>query len=82
MIDVFPNINIAYRMYVTMPIANSESERSFSAIQRAKDVYRAEMLDGRLSSLSRIKIESELFRTINFEELIDNFAAQKCRRKC
>ena len=51
-------------------------------MKRVKDVYRTEMLDGRLSALARIKIESELFRKIDFEELIDNFAAQKCRRKC
>ena len=54
MIDVFPNINIAHRMYVTIPIDNSGAERSFSGIKRVKDVYRAEMLDGRLSALSLI----------------------------
>ena len=65
MVDVFPNINIAYRIYVTIPIANSGAERLFSTLKRVKDVYRAEMLDG-----------------IDFEEVINNFAAQKCRRKC
>ena len=51
-------VDVKRLMYVIIPIANSGAERSFSAIKRVKDVYRAEMLDGWLSALSRIKIES------------------------
>ncbi|XP_057660730.1 uncharacterized protein LOC130896567 [Diorhabda carinulata] len=81
MIDVFPNTSIAYRIYVTIPIGNCEAERSFSTLKRVKDLHRANMADGILSALARLKKESELFRTIDFEELIQNFIAQKCRKK-
>lgn len=81
MVDVFPNLYIAYRIYLTIPIANCEAERSFSALKRVKDLHRANMTEKRLSSLARMKIESQLLRTIDFEEIIKNFAEQKCRRK-
>ena len=81
MVDVFPNIYIAYRIYVTIPIADCETERSFSTLKRVKNLHRSNMYDERLSALARLKIESELFRTVDFEELTQSFIAQKCRKK-
>lgn len=81
MIDVFPNTFIAYRMYVTIPIANCEAERSFSTLTRVKDVHRSKMTDERLTALARLKIDNELLNTIDFEEIIQMFAAKKARKK-
>jgi len=44
MIDVFPNVYIALRIFVTIPIANCEAERSFSVLKRIKNMYRVVML--------------------------------------
>ena len=38
MIEVSPNIYIAYRILVTIPIANCESERSFSVLKRIQNM--------------------------------------------
>ena len=38
MIDVFPNLYIAYRLLFTIPIPNWESERAFSVLKRLKIV--------------------------------------------
>ena len=81
MIDIFPNIHIAYRLFVTIPIANFEAERSFSVLKRIKNMYRATMLDERLSSLARLTIESELLRSIDYEDLIQEFAKLKIRNQ-
>jgi len=81
MIDVFPNVYIALRIFVTIPIANCEAERSFSVLKRIKNMYRAVMLDERLTSLTRLAIESELLRSINFNDLVQDFVRLKLRKK-
>ncbi|XP_011860156.1 PREDICTED: zinc finger MYM-type protein 1-like [Vollenhovia emeryi] len=81
MIDVFPNVCIAYRLFLTTPVANCEAERSFSVLKRIKNLYRTTMLDSRLSSLARLAIETELLRTLNFDDVIREFAEKKCRKK-
>lgn len=81
MISVFPNTFIAYRLLVTIPIANCETERSFSTLKRIKNMFRSTMLNDRLSSLARLSIEKELLRSINFDDVIAEFAAKKARKK-
>lgn len=81
LIDVFPNVYLAYRIFVTIPIANCKAERSFSTLKRIKNVLRSKMSDNRSSALARLTIECELMKNINFEELIQMFASQKCRKK-
>ena len=44
-----------------------------------KNIYRATMLDDRLSSLARLTIESELLRSIDYEDLIQKFAKLKIK---
>ncbi|CAK1591666.1 unnamed protein product [Parnassius mnemosyne] len=82
MIQVFPNTYIAYRILLTLPIANCESERSFSVLKRIKNIYRSTMSDDRLSSLTRLSIEVDLLRSIDFDDLIHDFARAKSRKKC
>ncbi|KYQ54155.1 hypothetical protein ALC60_06952 [Trachymyrmex zeteki] len=88
MIDVFPNVYIALRIFVTtnststtIPIANCEAERSFSVLKRIKNMYRAVMLDEQLTSLTRLAIESELLRSIDFNNLVQDFVKLKLRKK-
>ena len=79
---VFPNICIAFRIFVIIPIANCEVERSFSVLKRIKNVPRATMLDSRFSALASLTIEVELLRSIDFDVLIEKFANEKSRKKC
>ncbi|XP_065674008.1 uncharacterized protein LOC136090958 [Hydra vulgaris] len=48
-IDVFPNVYIAYRLFLTIPITNCEAERSFSTLKRVKNMHRSTMVHSRLS---------------------------------
>ena len=43
-------------------------------------MYRATMLDDRLSSLARLTSESELLRSIDCEDFIQEFAKLKLRK--
>ena len=36
LIETFPNVAITLRIYVTLPVANTEGERSFSALKKVK----------------------------------------------
>ena len=81
LIDTFPNIYIAYKLFVTIPVANCEAERSFSVLARIKNLHRSTMSHGRLSSLTRLCIENDLLRSLDFEDLIQDFANLKCRKK-
>ncbi|KAL7301356.1 hypothetical protein TKK_0005804 [Trichogramma kaykai] len=80
-IEVFPNIYIAYRLFVTIPIANCETERSFSVLKRIKNMYRSTTSDTRPSAWALLSIESELLKSISFEEIITKFATEKSRKK-
>lgn len=79
--STFPNVYIALRLFLTLPITNCEGERSFSRLARIKNELRMKMCQNRLNSLSLLAIESEFVRQLNFDELVDDFARRKSRKK-
>ena len=79
--SLFPNIDIALRMFLSTPCANCSAERSFSALKRVKGVLRSTMGQNRLNSLSILAIESEVVSQIDFQDIIQDFASAKVRRK-
>ena len=50
--EVFPNVEIALRIYLTLMVSNCSGERSFSALKRIKNVLRSTMTDQKLNNLS------------------------------
>ncbi|XP_014492284.1 52 kDa repressor of the inhibitor of the protein kinase-like [Vigna radiata var. radiata] len=78
--SVFPNIDIALRMCVCTPIANCSAERSFSCLRRVLNYLRSSMNEERLSALGILQIENEILQSLDYEEIIDAFAAKKSRR--
>ncbi|XP_050066296.1 zinc finger MYM-type protein 1-like [Aphis gossypii] len=79
--DVYPNIDIALRIYVCTPISNCTTERSFSCLKRIKNYLRSTMGTKKLNSLAILNIEADLLSTLNCDDLIDAFAEEKSRRK-
>ena len=79
--STFPNVETALRIYLTLPISNSEGERSFSKLKRIKSELRSTMQQARLNSLSVMCIESDLVEKISLDKVIQDFAAMKSRRK-
>lgn len=49
--SVFPNIYIAIRIYLTIPVANCTAERAFSKLGRVQNKNRSSLLQDNLSSL-------------------------------
>ena len=78
--STFPNVEIALRMYLVLMVTNCSSERSFSKMKLIKNRLRASMRNERLSNLALLSIESDVLRQIDFDDVINDFAALKARK--
>ena len=81
--DGFPNVCIALRIYLTLPVglSNCSGERSFSHLKRIKSSLRSTMGQDRLANLTLLNIESEILTDLDFQDIIDSFSTLKARRK-
>ncbi|KAK0137416.1 Zinc finger MYM-type protein 1 [Merluccius polli] len=70
----FPNVFVALRIFLTLPVTNAEGERSFSQLKRVKNELRMTMTQKRLTALSLLTIESELVKELDFDDVVDTFA--------
>ena len=66
---VIPNVYVALRMFLTLPVTNCEGESSFSHLGRIKN--EPEVL------LSLLEIESEPVRDLDFRDVVEEFARRK-----
>lgn len=78
--DGFPNITIALRILLTMPISVATAERSFSKLKIIKNYLRSTMSQERLENLAIISIESDLLNNLDTQEMIKQFAKNKARK--
>jgi len=74
--DVFPHIYVVFRIFLSIPVTNCESEWSFSALTIIKNKYRCIMGESRLTSLSIHSIECALTMNISFEDIIRKFTQE------
>ncbi|XP_052624860.1 uncharacterized protein LOC111905161 [Lactuca sativa] len=79
-LDYFPNASIAYRILLTIPVTVASAEMSFSKLKFVKSYLRSTMTQERLSGLAMISIENEILESIDYEELINQFAIKNARR--
>ena len=79
--STIPNVFVALRIFLTLPVTNCEGERSFSQLARIKNELRTTQTQGRLCALSLMAIESELVRDLDFDEIVTEFANRRARKK-
>uniref|UniRef100_H3A5Q3 TTF-type domain-containing protein n=1 Tax=Latimeria chalumnae TaxID=7897 RepID=H3A5Q3_LATCH len=79
--DTFPNIHIILHMYLCLMILNCSGEHSFSKMVLIKNRLRSTMHQERLNMLTLMSIEHEILRTIDFSDLINDFAERKARKR-
>ena len=79
--EVFPNVEIAARIYQSMAVSNCSSERSFSCLKRIKTYPRSSMEEPRLNDLAILGIEPEMVESISFDDVIEDFCDRKARRE-
>lgn len=80
LVELYPNLTIALRLMLTVPVTVASGERSFSRLKLSKTHLRTTMLQERLSALAQISIEHEITRSLDKDELIKAFSALKRRR--
>src|SRR5688572_1409415 len=68
----FPDVGIALRIYLTIPVTNCEGERSFATLSRVKNHLRTTMTQQRLQALSLMCIESEVLQSVDFDDIGPN----------
>uniref|UniRef100_H3A1C2 HAT C-terminal dimerisation domain-containing protein n=1 Tax=Latimeria chalumnae TaxID=7897 RepID=H3A1C2_LATCH len=78
--STFPNVDIALRIFLTLPVTNCEGEHTFSKMAR-KNELRSTMHQRHLNALSLMPVESELGRQMDFDDLICDFSSLKARKK-
>ncbi|XP_051953036.1 uncharacterized protein LOC127622912 [Xyrauchen texanus] len=80
LVELYPNLSIALRLMMTVPVTVASGERSFSRLKLIKTHLRSTMLQERLSALAQISIEHEVTKSLDKDELIRAFSALKHRR--
>lgn len=80
LVSEFPNIVIALKKFLTVPVTSASCERSFSKLKLIKNYLRSTMAQERLSDLSIISIENEIAQTLDYDEVNTTFAQQKARK--
>ena len=65
--SIFPDVSIALRIFITLPVTVASAERSFSKIKLVKNFLRNGITQDRLSALAILSIESGLAREVNFD---------------
>ncbi|XP_021761381.1 uncharacterized protein LOC110726226 [Chenopodium quinoa] len=78
--DCYPNVSIAYRILLTMPVTVASSERSFSKLKLLKNYLRSSMSQERLNGLATLCIEKNMLEHIDVETIISDFASRNARR--
>lgn len=76
----FPDVSSAVMLFLTLPVSVASAERSFSKLKLVKTYLRNTMGQQRLSDLSLISIEHEFVKTLNIDEIINDFAKKNSRR--
>jgi len=69
--NIFPNIHIALRLYLTIHVANCTVERAYSKLTRIKNKNRALQIQDNLSSLILIVIlftENDVLQNLSFNK--------------
>lgn len=71
---IFPTLNTALRIALTLPISSATTERSFSKLKIIKNRLRTTMTESRLESLMIISCEQDI--EIVPDEVLEKFAAK------
>ena len=66
---VFPNLAVALRIFLTLPVTVASAERSFSKLKLIKTYLRSTMTQDRLVGLAIMSIENDVTSSVDFSSL-------------
>ena len=71
---------ITIKIFCAIPVTAAEAETSFSKFKQIKSVQRSVVKQYKLTGLATLAIEYDLSKSLNYEDIISNFAAAKSRK--
>jgi hypothetical protein len=80
LVALFPNVYVAMRILLTLPITVASAERSFSKLKLIKTYLRSTMSQDRLVGLATVSIEKKIAEELDMTEIIQDFASAKARK--
>uniref|UniRef100_H3ATE8 TTF-type domain-containing protein n=1 Tax=Latimeria chalumnae TaxID=7897 RepID=H3ATE8_LATCH len=80
LVEIYPNVSVALRVALTVPVIVASAEHSFSKLKLLKSHLRSNMSQERLRGLALIFIEHAVRKTLDYSELIETFAAEKSHK--
>jgi hypothetical protein len=78
--DCYPNISVAYRILLTVPVTIASAERSFLKLKLLKNYLRSTMSQERLNDLAMCTIEKDILDTIDLNTILDDFTSRNARK--
>ena len=78
--DFYHNLDVALRIFLTIPVTTTTCERSFSKLKIIKNYLRSTMNQNCLTSMTILSIEKCLVDQLSFDDVIDDFASIKARK--
>ncbi|XP_062829405.1 zinc finger MYM-type protein 1-like [Anolis carolinensis] len=79
-VDTFPNVYIALRILLTLPVSMASDEMSFSKLKRIKTYLRSNSGQERVSELATLAIENDLLDEMETDLLVREFSKRKARK--
>ncbi|CAI6362922.1 unnamed protein product [Macrosiphum euphorbiae] len=80
LIELFPNVYVALRILLTLPVTAASAERSFSKLKIVKNYLRSQISQDRLVGLATISIENQIANDLDIDDLVKDFASAKARK--
>jgi hypothetical protein len=78
--DVFQNLRIALQILLTIAVSIASCERSFSMLKLILSYLRSSTGQDRLSSRAILSVERQTLDSIDFDDVIDQFASVRARK--
>ncbi len=79
--SILPEVCVALRMFLCLPVTVADGERSFSLLSFQKTLLRSTMMSQDcLNNLTQIAIKEEIVSQSNCDEIIDNFQTKQRKK--
>lgn len=78
--DCYKNIEVAYRILLTISVSVATAERSFSKLKLIKNYLQTTMPQKRLNGLAMLSIEMDMVERLDYTSLMNDFAGKNARR--
>jgi len=79
--SLYKDVLTACVIFTSLPVTVASAERSFSKLKIIKNYLRNSMAQEKLTNISILNIEHNSTQDLNINQVIDNFANKKARKK-